>query len=87
MDASGIDQVMVFPSTFVRMPLVKNADAARICATAYNDWVNDYCAADRKRLYPCAVLPIQGRGLFGPGAPARGQAGLQVRGGPPGPRQ
>ena len=59
MDASGIDQVMVFPSTFVRMPLVKNADAARICATAYNDWVNDYCAADRKRLYPCAVLPVQ----------------------------
>ena len=59
MDASGIDQVMVFPSTFVRMPLVKNPDAARICATAYNDWVNDYCAADRKRLYPCAVLPVQ----------------------------
>ena len=30
MDASGIDQVMIFPSTFVYLPLVANADAAYI---------------------------------------------------------
>jgi predicted TIM-barrel fold metal-dependent hydrolase len=59
MDAAGIDQVMVFPSTFVYLPLVENAEAAHICARAYNDWVYDYCGADTKRLYPAAVLPIQ----------------------------
>jgi uncharacterized protein len=59
MDAAGIDQVMIFPSTFVYLPLVENAEAAHVCARAYNDWVVDYCSADKKRLYPAAVLPIQ----------------------------
>lgn len=59
MDASGIDQVMIFPSTFVYLALVENADAAYMCARAYNDWVYDYCSADKKRLYPAAVLPTQ----------------------------
>jgi hypothetical protein len=59
MDAAGIDQVMIFPSTFVYLPLVDNAEAAQICARAYNDWAYDYCGADRGRLYPAAVLPIQ----------------------------
>ncbi len=59
MDASGIDQVMIFPSTFVYLPLVENADAAYICARGYNDWVYDYCSADKKRLFPAAVLPTQ----------------------------
>ena len=59
MDAAGIDQVMIFPSTFVYLPLVENADAAYICARAYNDWAYDYCRADSKRLYPAAVLPVQ----------------------------
>jgi len=59
MDAAGIDQVMVFPSTFVYLPLVENAEAAAICARAYNDWVYEYCSADPKRLYPAAILPVQ----------------------------
>lgn len=59
MDAAGIDQVMVFPSTFVYLPLVENAEAAAICASAYNDWVYEYCSADPKRLYPAAILPVQ----------------------------
>ena len=59
MDAAGIDQVMIFPSTFVYLPLVENAEAASICARAYNDWVYDYCSADPKRLYPAAILPVQ----------------------------
>ena len=39
--------------------LVRDPEAARILSEAYNDWVNDYCGADRKRLFPCAVLPLQ----------------------------
>ena len=59
MDALGTDQVMLFPSWFVRLALVRDPEAARVLATAYNDWVDDYAAADRHRLFPCAVLPIQ----------------------------
>jgi predicted TIM-barrel fold metal-dependent hydrolase len=59
MDAIGTDQVMLFPSWFVRLALVRDPEAARILARAYNDWVYDYCAPDRRRLFPCAILPIQ----------------------------
>lgn len=59
MDALGIDQVMLFPSWFVRLALVRDAEAARILARAYNDWIDDYAAVDRRRLFPCAVLPLQ----------------------------
>jgi predicted TIM-barrel fold metal-dependent hydrolase len=59
MDALGTDQVMLFPTWFVRLALVRDAEAATILARAYNDWVFDYCAADRQRLFPCAVLPLQ----------------------------
>ena len=43
----------------MRLALVRDPDAAGILARAYNDWVYDYCATDRRRLFPCAVLPIQ----------------------------
>jgi uncharacterized protein len=59
MDAIGTDQVMLFPTWFVRLALLRDPDAARTLARAYNDWVQDYCAPDRQRLFPCAVLPIQ----------------------------
>jgi len=59
MDAIGTDQVMLFPTWFVRLALLRDPGAAQILARAYNDWVHDYCAADRTRLFPCAVLPIQ----------------------------
>ena len=59
MAALGIDQVMLFPTWFVRLALLRDPRAAAILARAYNDWVYDYCAPDRRRLYPCAVLPLQ----------------------------
>lgn len=59
MDALGIDQVMLFPTWFVRLALVRDPEAARILVRAYNDWVDDYAAANRRRLYPCALLPMQ----------------------------
>ena len=59
MDALGTDQVMLFPTWFVRLALLRDPEAAAVLARAYNDWVYDYCAADRRRLFPCAVLPIQ----------------------------
>jgi len=59
MDALGTDQVMLFATWFVRLALVRDPAAAEILARAYNDWAYDYCAADRDRLFPWAVLPLQ----------------------------
>jgi predicted TIM-barrel fold metal-dependent hydrolase len=59
MDALGIDQVMLFPTWFVRLALLRDPRAAVILARAYNDWIYDYCATDRRRLFPCAILPLQ----------------------------
>jgi predicted TIM-barrel fold metal-dependent hydrolase len=59
MDALGTDQVMLFPTWFVRLALVQSVEAATVLAQAYNNWVLDYCAADKRRLFPCAVLPLQ----------------------------
>lgn len=59
MDAIGVDQVMLFATWFVRLALVKDPKAAHVLSEAYNRWVYDYCDAERSRLFPCAVLPIQ----------------------------
>lgn len=59
MDAIGVDQAMMFATWFVRLPLLKDPEAAHILVQAYNNWVYDYCGADRKRLYPCALLALQ----------------------------
>src|SRR4029434_3138711 len=66
MDALGTDQVMLFPTWFVRLALVRNAEAAAVLARAYNDWVLDYGAAARRRLCPCARAPRRGGGRAGP---------------------
>src|SRR3977135_4459126 len=59
MDALGTEQVMLLPTCFVRLALVRSVEAATVLAQAYNNWVLDYCAADKRRLFPCAVLPLQ----------------------------
>src|SRR4029453_13931206 len=62
MDPLGTDQVMLFPTWFVRLALLRDPGAAAILGRAYNDWVHDYCAAGRARRFPCAVLPLQSVG-------------------------
>src|SRR5215813_3387624 len=60
MDAMGIDRALLFPSLFAEyFPLVENPLAARHLAEAYNDWLYDFAAADRRRLIPVAVVPMQ----------------------------
>jgi predicted TIM-barrel fold metal-dependent hydrolase len=59
MDMMGIDQVMIFPSHLVYLPLVRAAEAATLLASAYNDWAYDYCQADRSRLFPCGIVALQ----------------------------
>jgi predicted TIM-barrel fold metal-dependent hydrolase len=60
MDAMGVDQALLFPTLFAEhFPLVENPDAASALARAYNDWLWDFAAADRRRLVPVAILPLQ----------------------------
>ena len=59
MDMMGIDQVMIFPSHLVYLPLVRAAEAATLLASAYNDWAYDYCQPDRTRLFPCGIIALQ----------------------------
>jgi predicted TIM-barrel fold metal-dependent hydrolase len=60
MDAMGIDRALLFPTLFgEHFPLVENPDVAWALARAYNDWLYDFAGADRRRLLPAAVLPLQ----------------------------
>ena len=60
MDAMGVDRALLFPSLFAEhFPLVENPDIAAALARAYNDWLLDFVSADRGRLVPVAVLPLQ----------------------------
>jgi len=59
MDMMGIDQVMIFPSHMVYLPLVRDPEAATVLTTAYNDWAYDYCQADTSRIFPCGLLALQ----------------------------
>src|SRR6185295_293668 len=64
MDAMGVDRALLFPTLFAEhFPLVENPDAAAALARAYNDWLWDFSRADRRRLVPVAVLPMQDPGF------------------------
>ena len=59
MDALGINRVMLFPTWFVRLTLLRDPRTAVTLARAYNDWIDDYCSTDRHRLFPCGIVPLQ----------------------------
>src|SRR5262249_2775401 len=60
MDAMGVDRALLFPTLFgEHFPLVENPDVAWALARAYNDWLLDFASADRRRLVPVALLPMQ----------------------------
>src|SRR5215472_16440589 len=59
MDREGITKAMVFPSFLGVLGGVEDGLLAAAMARAYNRWIHDYCATDRKRLYGVAVVPLQ----------------------------
>ena len=60
MDAMGVDRALLFPTLFAEyFPLVENPDVAWALARAYNDWLREFAEADRRRLVPVALLPLQ----------------------------
>lgn len=59
MDAEGIDQVVLYPSIGLYAAALADPAAAAAVATAYNDWLASYCAADPRRLFGAAMVPLQ----------------------------
>jgi predicted TIM-barrel fold metal-dependent hydrolase len=65
MDRDGIDAAVLYPSQAMffgpvdPIPALHDIDFVVDCQRAYNDWVADYCAADSKRLFAMAAVPLQ----------------------------
>ena len=59
MDAEGIDQAVLYPTIGLYFSVVDDPAAAVGLAAAYNDWLAGYCAADPRRLFGAALLPLQ----------------------------
>src|SRR3989442_13815955 len=59
MDAVVTDQLMRFPQGYGALALVHGPEAAGALPRGYNVWIDDFAAADRRRFFPCAVLPNQ----------------------------
>jgi predicted TIM-barrel fold metal-dependent hydrolase len=57
MDADGIDVAVLYPTTMLAVA-PDPALFAALCR-AYNNWLADYCSADRPRLVGVGVVPLQ----------------------------
>ena len=60
MDVEGVDIAILYGTSFRSgvCGLMDGEYAAAICR-AYNDWLAEYCSADRKRLKGAALVPLQ----------------------------
>ncbi|HEY7169059.1 MAG TPA: amidohydrolase family protein [Candidatus Binatia bacterium] len=59
MDRDKIERGLLFPSAALYLPSVEDEAYAAALCRAYNNWLYDYCGADRKRLMAVAVIPPQ----------------------------
>ena len=56
MDLEGIERTLLFPTTGLYFAGLRDVRAQVALCRAYNDWLSDYCAADRRRLLGVAVV-------------------------------
>jgi predicted TIM-barrel fold metal-dependent hydrolase len=59
MDRDAIERGLLFPSAALYLPSVQEESYAAALCRAYNNWLYDYCAADRQRLLGVGVIPVQ----------------------------
>ena len=59
MDREGIDQAVLYPTIGLYFSVIEDPAAAVALARAYNDWLAGYCAADPRRLFGAAMVPLQ----------------------------
>ena len=59
MDSESIDQTVLYPTIGLNFSLLADPAAAVALACASNEWLAGYCAADPRRLFGAALLPLQ----------------------------
>src|SRR5215467_8589036 len=57
-DREGIDLQIIYPTGGLFLSRVRERDYAVALCQTYNDWMHDWCAADRKRLKAVALVPL-----------------------------
>jgi len=59
MDVEGIDVAVLFPTAGLGIGNVRDPDAARLLAVAYNDWLAEFCAAAPDRIKGVGIVALQ----------------------------
>ena len=65
MDRDGIDAAVLYPSLAMffgpldPIPAFRDVEFVTDCQRAYNDWVAEFCAAQPRRLFGIAAVPLQ----------------------------
>jgi predicted TIM-barrel fold metal-dependent hydrolase len=59
MDRDRIERGLLFPSAGLYLPSVEEEAYAAALCRAYNNWLYDYCGADRRRLLGVGAIPVQ----------------------------
>jgi predicted TIM-barrel fold metal-dependent hydrolase len=57
MDDVGIAIGYLYPSAGLHFGAIDRLDIVEVLSRAYNEWIRDFCAADRRRLRASAVVP------------------------------
>lgn len=59
LDSEGIGQAVLYPTLLLCIPGLPDSEFAEVQATAYNEWLADYCAGSHQRLFAVAAVPHQ----------------------------
>jgi len=59
LDEEGIDAAVLYPGLALSLPAIHDPALAVASCRIYNDWIAEFCAADRRRLFGVAALPLQ----------------------------
>jgi predicted TIM-barrel fold metal-dependent hydrolase len=59
LDAEGIDVAVLYPGLGLSLGAIEDRELAVASCRVYNDWISEFCSADRRRLYGAAALPLQ----------------------------
>jgi len=69
MDRAGIDASVLYPSSALffgpvdPIKALHNPEFVRDCQHAYNEWLAEFCSADRDRLFGIGLVPLQDIGM------------------------
>jgi predicted TIM-barrel fold metal-dependent hydrolase len=58
MQADGVSAEVLNPTWALWVPRIPERDLRQACAQVFNDWIVDYCAADKKRLLGVGIVPL-----------------------------